>query len=199
MKFNLSKKSSGMAMIRRLCPDVKADDLEGASNEELVSLAKRLEKVAIGPGGSLGPSWTQVDNYDPYKGSYYTNAVPNFGGPPVNDHQRGPLPSTNNQTNKSQNSDEQTRGTNDDTAPALKRLKMMDKERGSLPEPDAEYVVSYLLNPWNDVDEIKTILGEGSKCDGIQVTVTVNSYEEAIGKQSGLAGIIVTRRMRRSE
>jgi hypothetical protein len=195
MKFNLSKKSSGMAMIRRLCPDVKADDLEGASNEELVSLAKRLEKEAIGPGGSLGPSWEQVDNNT----SYYTRAVPNFGGPPVNEHQRGPLPSTNNQTNKSQNSDEQTRGTNDDTAPELKRLKMMDKERGSLPEPDAEYVVSYILNPWNNVDEIKNILGEGSKSDGIQVTVTVNSYEEAIAKQSGLAGIIVTRRMRRSE
>jgi len=198
MKFNLSK-VSGMAMIRRLCPDVKADDLEGASNEELVSLAKRLEKEAIGPGGSLGPSWTQVDNHDPYKSSYYTTAVPNFGGPPVNEHQRGPLPSTNNQTNKSQNSDEQTRGTSDDATPELKRLRMMDKERGSLPDPDAEYIVSFILRPWDTEDEIKKILGDDAKSDGKQVSVTVNSYEEAIVKQRGLRGTIVTRRTRRSE
>lgn len=186
-------------MIRRLCPDVRADDLEGASNEELVALAKRLEKEAFGPGGSLGPSWTQVDNYDPYKSSYYTTAVPQFGGGTF-DQQRKNLPSgTNNETNKSQNTDQQTRGTTEDATPEIKRLRMMDKERGSLPEPDAEYIVSFTLRPWDSEEEIKRMLGEGAKSDGRQVNVTVNSYEEAVGKQRGLRGTIVTRKTRRSE
>lgn len=190
MKFNLSK-MSGIAMIRKLCPDVKADDLEGISAEELVSLAKRIEKKAVGQGGSLGPSWTQVDNHNPYRADPMVTAVPQFGGGTF-DKQRQTLPGgTSNETNKSQNSDEQTRGPNGSLSPK-------GNERSSLPDPDAEYVVSFVLRPWDNHDQIRKMFGKGSETDGREVRIVEDSYERAVSKQRGLPpGTIVTRRMRR--
>jgi hypothetical protein len=191
MKFNLNK-TSGIDMIRRLCPDVKAEDLDGASEEELVVLASRLKKKAFGPGGSLGPSWTQVDN----SLSDLVRAVPQFGGGTF-DQQRKNLPGgTSNQTNKSQNSDEQTRGTPEDATPELKRLRMMERGRSSLSDPDGEYVVSFKLRPWDDENQIKKMLGEGAESDGVEVRVVVESFEKAVSKQNALPLAIVNRRRR---
>jgi len=198
MKFNL-KKQSGLAKLREACPEIRPDDLDGASEEEIVSLASRIEKKAFGPGGSLGPSWTQVDNSSPYKSSYYTTAVPQFGGGGDGYYpNRNKLPGgTSNQTNKSQNSDEQTRGRTEDATPELKRLRMMELERSSLPDPEGEYVVSFKLRPWDDPEQIKKMLGEGAESDGIEVRVVVDSFDEAVGKQRGSPQIMVNRRTRR--
>jgi len=198
MKFNLAV-SSALCTIRRACPDLKAEDIADLSREKILSLAKLIEKKAFGPGGSLGPSWVQVDNHDPYQSSYYTTAVPQFGGdtlgPKRRDFDRNT--SNSNQTNKDKNVDEQTRGTSEDAIPDLKRLRLMEQMPSV--EPEFEYIVSFSLRPWDNEEELKKILGDDAETDGRDVMVVVQCYEDAISRQRGLPGSIVTRRMRRSE
>jgi len=199
MKFNLSK-SSATSRIRRACPDIRAEDIADLSHERLVALADLMEKKAFGPGGSLGPSWVQVDNYDPYRSSVYTTAVPQFGGGTFDPRRQNFPGGTNNQTNKHRNQDEQTRGTTEDCYPDLKRLRNMEKMRGSpSEEPGFEYLVSFMLRPWDDEAEIKKRMGDGAKSNGKEVSVLVDTFEKAMGMQRGIPGCIVTRKMRREE
>ena len=157
MPFNLRKARSPLGRLRSICPDIRPNDLEGASDEEIETLIACLQgkavKVAIGPGGSLGPSWYEAGpNYDPYSNSStYSpassdtmfNWAPHAGGGTMSKERNEQFPGGENAKTQRYPKSVQYPGASNLSKNIIR------------PKDEFQWEVQYDLDHWEDLDKIK--------------------------------------------
>jgi hypothetical protein len=207
MPFNLRKARSPLNRLRSICPDIRPSDLEGASDEELETLIACLQgkavKVAIGPGGSLGPSWYEAgpgydpysnsSTYSPYSSDTFFNWAPHAGGGTRSKERNEQFPHGENP--KSQRSTK-----NRDYPQSGNYPEDLERKRVKMPMDEFQWEIHYELDHWEDPDKIKN---QVSKLKGSvefserHVSLVVDSYEEATSIQREWPAATVTRRSRK--
>jgi hypothetical protein len=196
MPFNLRRQRSPLRRIRASCPDVRPSDLEGAGDDELERLASRVESItkkAIGPGGSLGPSWVEVDG--PPMASPMVRALPIWGGGTL-EKQRRDLPGGQDPLGGGKG-----KAKNYPVGGNFPDELNLDGEGASGTEDGFEWEVSFDLREWDDPDKVKKWLsgiGGDVESDGRRMVAVVGAYKDAISVQRRYPGTIISRRRRTS-
>lgn len=196
MPYNLRRARRPINRIRQICPEVRPSDLDGASDEELEEILSVLKPVkkAIGPGGSLGPSWVEVDNYNPYSPDPMVTPKGWYGGGPFDKPRRDNFPG--GQDPLSSGPDEAKNYPVRSNFPDAAFKGKGDKTR---PKDEFQWKISLPLRQWDDPEKIvkrMSEVGDHVESDDRNVFLVVDDYEDAVIVQRMFPGTIVERRRR---
>jgi hypothetical protein len=166
----------------------------------LASIEDKEVKTAIGPGGSLGPSWYEAGpSYNPYfspgknpSGGNPLRTAPYYGGETRDTSYKDTLPhGPDPMSNKQPKTKMFPSSGNFPEGLELKKVKR--------PLDEFEWEIKYELDHWDDPEELKKMvskMGGAVEFSDRHVSVIVDAYEDATSIQKTWPRSTVQRRSR---
>jgi hypothetical protein len=201
MGFNLRRFNSPLRRIRKICPDVRPSDLDGATDEEAEGLAEAVARVKVAAHGQADMGgWVEVTN--PYSTTPLVHPEPWYGGGTFDKPRNENFPGGGGQHISDEKEEKSTRGTgtNEDFTPDLRKTKIRDKMKAkSFPTDEYQWAVTFPLREWDDPEKVKGQMseyGRDAEVQGKSVRVLVDDYDAALKIQRARPGTRVTRKRR---